>query len=153
MKSRKGIILLICLAVVVVIIAVVAILLFNSNKVERLLKDENVQVELLASMYKDMLKFNDDANIVLDESALKNILTNEKFSEENTSKLKEFEKDMESSRTLILKVTYAKKTHTLYLSLTDTRNNIKVESSQYKIDVSNGKLVYKSGIGHTVFIN
>lgn len=152
MKSRKGIILLICLAVVAVVAVAIIILLFNSNKVEKLLEDENVQVELLVSIYKEMIAPLVNTNIVLDESVLKNILTNEKLSEENIIKLKELEKNIEGSDTFILEAKYLKKTHTIYLNFVDTRDNVKVRSFKYKIDVSNGKLIYNGGLTQTVFV-
>ena len=96
MKSSKNIVMLIVLCVVV-LLAVIAVFFVNKNSVNNCIKDEKVQVETLKEIYKDMFSnFNtQDVNIVLDETALKNILTDERFSEENVTKLREVEKNVE----------------------------------------------------------
>lgn len=55
-------------------------------------KDEDKQVEVLYQIFESFLKEYNDYNIVIDESTLKNFKTNEKFSDENIAKLKEYEK-------------------------------------------------------------
>ena len=99
MKSNKNIVMLIILCVVV-LLAVIAVFFVNKNSVNNYIKDEKVQVETLKEIYKDMFSNlnTQDVNIVLDETALKNILTDEKFSEENVTKLQEVEKNVEGAQ-------------------------------------------------------
>ena len=74
MKSSKNIVMLIVLCVVV-LLAVIAVFFVNKNSVNNCIKDEKVQVETLKEIYKDMFSNlnTQDVNIVLDETALKNI--------------------------------------------------------------------------------
>ena len=69
-------------------------------------KDEDKQVEVLYQIFESFLKEYNDYNIVIDESTLKNFKTNEKFSDENIAKLKEYEKNIpEANESYTLSIT------------------------------------------------
>ena len=150
MKSSKNIVMLIVLCVVV-LLAVIAVFFVNKNSVNNCIKDEKVQVETLKEIYKDMFSnFNtQDVNIVLDETALKNILTDERFSEENVTKLREVEKNVEvlqSTYTLYTK--YSKDTGVITIEVVGSGVKNSKRIQQYKLNVKNSKLNferYKAG--------
>ena len=150
MKSSKNIVMLIVLCVVV-LLAVIAVFFVNKNSVNNCIKDEKVQVETLKEIYKDMFSnFNtQDVNIVLDETALKNILTDERFSEENVTKLREVEKNVEGLQsTYTLYTKYSKDTGVITIEFVGSGVKNSKRIQQYKLNVKNSKLNferYKAG--------
>lgn len=150
MKSSKNIVILIILCVVV-LLAVIAVCFVNKNSVNNCIKDEKVQVETLKEIYKDMFSnFNtQDVNIVLDETALKNILTDERFSEENVTKLREVEKNVEGLQsTYTLYTKYSKDTGVITIEVVGSGVKNSKRIQQYKLNVKNSKLNferYKAG--------
>ena len=150
MKSSKNIVMLIVLCVVV-LLAVIAVFFVNKNSVNNCIKDEKVQVETLKEIYKDMFSnFNtQDVNIVLDETALKNILTDERFSEENVTKLQEVEKNVEGAQsTYTLYTKYSKDTEVIAIEVNGSGVKNSKRIQQYKLNVKNSKLNferYKAG--------
>ena len=150
MKSSKNIVMLIVLCVVV-LLAVIAVFFVNKNSVNNCIKDEKVQVETLKEIYKDMFSnFNtQDVNIVLDETALKNILTDERFSEENVTKLQEVEKNVEGLQsTYTLYTKYSKDTGVITIEVVGSGVKNSKRIQQYKLNVKNSKLNferYKAG--------
>ena len=150
MKSSKNIVMLIVLCVVV-LLAVIAVFFVNKNSVNNCIKDEKVQVETLKEIYKDMFSnFNtQDVNIVLDEAALKNILTDERFSEENVTKLREVEKNVEGLQsTYTLYTKYSKDTGVITIEVVGSGVKKSKRIQQYKLNVKNSKLNferYKAG--------
>ena len=150
MKSSKNIVMLIVLCVVV-LLAVIAVFFVNKNSVNNCIKDEKVQVETLKEIYKDMFSnFNtQDVNIVLDETALKNILTDERFSEENVTKLREVEKNVEGLQsTYTLYTKYSKDTGVITIEVVGSGVKNSKRIQQYKLNAKNSKLNferYKAG--------
>lgn len=150
MKSSKNIVMLIVLCVVV-LLAVIAVFFVNKNSVNNCIKDEKVQVETLKEIYKDMFSNlnTQDVNIVLDETALKNILTDERFSEENVTKLQEVEKNVEGAQsTYTLYTKYSKDTEVIAIEVNGSGVKNSKRIQQYKLNVKNSKLNferYKAG--------
>ena len=150
MKSSKNIVMLIVLCVVV-LLAVISVFFVNKNSVNNCIKDEKVQVETLKEIYKDMFSNlnTQDVNIVLDETALKNILTDERFSEENVTKLREVEKNVEGLQsTYTLYTKYSKDTEVITIEVVGSGVKNSKRIQQYKLNVKNSKLNferYKAG--------
>ena len=150
MKSSKNIVMLIVLCVVV-LLAVIAVFFVNKNSINNCIKDEKVQVETLKEIYKDMFSNlnTQDVNIVLDETALKNILTDERFSEENVTKLQEVEKNVEGAQsTYTLYTKYSKDTEVIAIEVNGSGVKNSKRIQQYKLNVKNSKLNferYKAG--------
>lgn len=150
MKLNKNIVMLIVLCVVV-LLAVIAVFFVNKNSVNNCIKDEKVQVETLKEIYKDMFSNlnTQDVNIVLDETALKNILTGERFSEENVTKLQEVEKNVEGAQsTYTLYTKYSKDTEVIAIEVNGSGVKNSKRIQQYKLNVKNSKLNferYKAG--------
>ena len=150
MKSSKNIVMLIVLCVVV-LLAVIAVFFVNKNSVNNCIKDEKVQVETLKEIYKDMFSNlnTQDVNIVLDETALKNILTDERFSEKNVTKLQEVEKNVEGAQsTYTLYTKYSKDTEVIAIEVNGSGVKNSKRIQQYKLNVKNSKLNferYKAG--------
>ena len=90
MKKNIKIILISICVLLAILILFGAIYIIRADKV---LADEDKQVEVLCQMFEYFLKNYDDYNIVIDESTLKNFKTDEKFSDENIAKLKKYEKN------------------------------------------------------------
>ena len=153
MKSNKNIVMLIILCVVV-ILAVIAVFFVNKNSVNNCIKDENVQVETLKEIYKDMFSNlnTQDVNIVLDETALKNILTDERFSEENVTKLQEVEKNVEGTQsTYTLYTKYSKDAQVITIEVDGSGVDNSKMMQEYKLNVKNGKVIFeRSGFGNTI---
>ena len=153
MKSNKNIVMLIILCVVV-LLAVIAVFFVNKNSVNNYIKDEKVQVETLKEIYKDMFSNlnTQDVNIVLDETALKNILTDERFSEENVTKLQEVEKNVEGAQsTYTLYIKYSKDTEVITIEVVGSGVDNSKTTQEYKLNVKNGKVVFeRSGFGNTI---
>lgn len=150
MKLNKNIVMLIVLCVVV-LLAVIAVFFVNKNSINNCIKDEKVQVETLKEIYKDMFSNlnTQDVNIVLDETALKNILTDERFSEENVTKLQEVEKNVEGAQsTYTLYTKYSKDTGVITIEVVGSGVKNSKRIQQYKLNVKNSKLNferYKAG--------
>lgn len=150
MKSNKNIVMLIILCVVV-LLAVIAVFFVNKNSINNCIKDEKVQVEILKEIYKDMFSNlnTQDVNIVLDETALKNILTDERFSKENVTKLQEVEKNVEGAQsTYTLYTKYSKDTEVIAIEVNGSGVKNSKRIQQYKLNVKNSKLNferYKAG--------
>ncbi len=103
MNSKiRTVILFICILLAIIVIFGVFYII-RTNKV---LTDEDKQVEVLCQIYDYFLKEYDDSNIALDESAFRNFKTNEKFNNENIEKLKQYEKTIPDSQ----------KSYTLFVS-------------------------------------
>lgn len=150
MKLNKNIVMLIVLCVVV-LLAVIAVFFVNKNSINNCIKDEKVQVETLKEIYKDMFSNlnTQDVNIVLDETALKNILTDERISEENVTKLQEVEKNVEGAQsTYTLYTKYSKDTEVIAIEVNGSGVKNSKRIQQYKLNVKNSKLNferYKAG--------
>jgi Na+-transporting NADH:ubiquinone oxidoreductase subunit NqrC len=111
----------------IISILILGILLFNlyTNKKEKILLDNNNQIKLLCEIYDNFLKYY-NTNIVLDESALRNFITNEEFDAEGKELLKKFEKHSEdSSGNYIMSVKYNSSNKVLTTTLFDYNTNKK----------------------------
>jgi len=88
----------IIILLVVVIIAAIFTFSHVQNNLDKVLKDENIQVDTLIDIYKDAIERNKIDNLILGESALKNIITNKNFKDENILKIKSIEKNDADSK-------------------------------------------------------
>ena len=71
---------------IILVLAIISAFIFfkwNENRINSIITDEAKQVQALRVIYMDFLSNQKEGNIVLDESALKNIITDEFFTEEN----------------------------------------------------------------------
>lgn len=146
MKSNK-IILLICLFVILALVVISVIFIFNTNNVNKLLENEENQIKALTGIYQDFINgFNtENINIVLDSSALKNILTNKEFKEENIISLKNIEKSYENSQvtyTISTQYTSSTKILTVKIVRTGYEHNMSV-IQKYKLDSKNGEIIFE----------
>ena len=93
-----------------------------------------------------------DVNIVLDETALKNILTEQRFSEENVTKLQEVEKNVEGAQsTYTLYTKYSKDTEVITIEVVGSGVDNSKTTQEYKLNVKNGNVVFeRSGFGNTI---
>lgn len=127
--------------IIVGIIAVTLVVLNFQNKLDKLIDDENVQVDTLINIYKDIIEKNSEKNIILDESALKNMVTRENFKEENILKLKNVENKSESSEdTYLLQMSYSKH----FVTVTIISNDGKERSTgKYKLYIKDKKVEFE----------
>lgn len=146
MKNGKYIAILI--SAIVVIVGVVAVIGLISNNASNILENEYAQKEMLSKLYMEAIGSR-DINLTLDESALKNIVTGESFSDDTINYLKTLENDTaEYSLEYILAISYHKETSTLTVTIT---SDTSVKTQKYKISVENGKLKYETdGFGTVV---
>ena len=146
MKSYKIIILILFIVSISIIITLLTLYKFDTNNVNKLLEDEEKQVEILDKIYQDFIKnFNTEyINIKLDESALKNILTNDNFNEDNVTKLKNIEKKYENSQvTYTLSIQYSYSTQELNVKFVRSDYESKMQATQkYKIYTQNDEIIY-----------
>lgn len=145
---KKGKYIAILIAAIIVIVGIVAVIGLTSNNVSNILENEYAQREMLANIYTDMIRSR-DINLTLDESALKNIVTGESFSNDTINYLKMVEKhDSTHPFPYVLAISYHKETSTLTVTIT---SDTSVETQKYKISVENGKLKYEAdGFGTIV---
>lgn len=148
----------ITLIFLIIIIALVLALFFifgnNNSNVDKIIENENVQIAVLTDIYVDVLSTinTDDGNIVLDNSALKNILTNEDFSEEGILKLKSVEKTNEDTNiTYTIYSKYLSTTHTLSIEIIKDGTGYMKHTQKYTLSVDNGKINFeRDELGETV---
>lgn len=128
-----------------ILVIIIAVLIFlNYNNKQNILMEENNQVNALYAIYNNFLSSTfPEANIRLDNSTLKNILTSQFFSETNQLKLKQLEKTNDSSILYILSSNYNKDQKILTLYLKDEEGNIHA-SKEYNLEIKNNNISYTS---------
>lgn len=110
--------------------------------------DENLQVSVLQEIYRDFLASQDLSNctISLDESAVLNLVTNQKFSDSSIEELEYFTKKYKGTRTeYILSSTYSN--GVLKLKLSEQAEGLSTFdlyecTSTFKLIIDDGKLSY-----------
>lgn len=126
---------------IIVIVGIIALIWVNSDNTGNVLENEYAQREILAKIYLEMIRSR-DINLTLDESALKNIVTGEFFSNDTINYLKMLENDTSTdSIEYVLAISYYAETSTLTVTITSGKS---VETQKYKILVENGKLKYET---------
>jgi hypothetical protein len=140
------------LIVFILIILLIIFLLFNSNK-KIYLNDQN-QVEVLNKMYTEFIleENNENSNIILDDSAIKNIITKEYFDDSSIFKLRSLETNCDNPESnYILSLKYNSKKRIIELTLSDTYGN-KVKQ-EYILKIQNGKINYEKNGNRTVLVS
>ena len=128
--------------IVCIFIVVIITILYNAQKKQNILADEENQVKVLYEIYGNFISSTfPEASIKLDESALKNIITSNLFNEDNQRKLKELEKITNDSNSYILSYNYNedKKILTLYLK---DENGYLHANKEYKLETKDNTIVY-----------
>ena len=128
--------------IVCIFIVVIITILYNAQKKQNILANEDNQVNALYEIYDDVISLTfPEADIKLDESALKNIITSQIFNEANQEKLKELEKvtDGPNSYTLSYNYNEDKKILTLYLK---DENGYLYANKEYKLETKDNTIVY-----------
>ncbi|MBQ8379385.1 MAG: hypothetical protein IJX34_01050 [Clostridia bacterium] len=138
---------LIILIVCIIIVSIPIYLHIKNNKNYDVLSDEKNQVELLQNIYLDFLN-NNNNNLSLDSSCLKNLITGNEFSEKNKNILKSVESfNNDASFSYILISNYNVKNSILTLTLKRNDGN-ETRSQKYKLYVKNNLLNYdRDGFG------
>lgn len=149
---KKNIIILIGIIIVVVFV-LLFILQVRSNNFDKIIKNENAQVDVLLELFEETLSVvnPENVNLILDESALNNFVTHESFTEENVSKLKQIEKSIENTQIIYkLGVDYAEDTNILTINISDNEGKYS-HIQNYKLNVKDGKIIYETeGPGTTI---
>ena len=149
---KKNIIILIGIIIVVAFV-LLFILQVRSNNFDKIIKNENAQVDVLLELFEETLSVvnPENVNLILDESALNNFVTHESFTEENVSKLKEIEKSIENTQIIYkLGVDYAEDTNILTINISDNEGKYS-HIQNYKLNVKDGKIIYETeGPGTTI---
>ena len=129
------------------------ILQVRSNNFDKIIKNENAQVDVLLELFEETLSVvnPENVNLILDESALNNFVTHESFTEENVSKLKQIEKSIENTQIIYkLGVDYAEDTNILTINISDNEGKYS-HIQNYKLNVKDGKIIYETeGPGTTI---
>ncbi len=144
--KTKNIIITVVLVILVVVIIAFAIINFNAYRIRKVIEAEDSQVEVLTQIYGNYISDEMSRNkysIVLDDSTTNNIITGQKFSDENVAKLKALE--VRESDEYITKIIYAKYTEALQvLTLTiKTADERQTTTLRYLLGVEDGKITYK----------
>ena len=93
--------------IVCIFIVVIITILYNAQKKQNILADEENQVKALYEIYNDFISSSfTQKNIKLDESALKNIITSNLFNQNNQEKLKEVERITDDPNLYVLSYNY-----------------------------------------------
>lgn len=129
---------------IILVLAIISAFIFfkwNENRINSIITDEAKQVQALRVIYTDFLSNQKEGNIVLDESALKNIITNEFFTEENQNILKLLEVNSgNNSFTYTLYAEYNPVNRVLSLSLDGTDTSLYTKT--YKLNVKDSNITY-----------
>ncbi len=117
--------------ILIIIFCVLLLCLYVPHLVDkRLLLEEN-QIELLKNIYLDSIK-GCDYNIILDDSAIRNILTSEFFSENGIKELKQIERSSNSKQnTYKIIISYNKEYKVLTLRLKGVNINSTIKKEYY----------------------
>lgn len=146
-KNIKIILISICVLLAILILFG-ALYIIRTNRV---LADEDKQVEVLCQMFEYFLKNYDDYNIVIDESTLKNFTTNEKFSDENIAKLKKYEKNTsDESGNYTLSISVDPYISHIVLSLKYNSSNVRRYQQHFYITPGLTKITFKPDKALTV---
>lgn len=129
---------------IILVLAIISAFIFfkwNENQINSIITDEAKQVQALRVIYTDFLSNQKEGNIVLDESALKNIITDEFFTEENQNILKLLEVNSgNNSFTYTLYAEYNPVNRVLSLSLDGTDTSLYTKT--YKLNVKDSNITY-----------
>ena len=129
---------------IILVLAIISAFIFfkwNENRINSIITDESKQVQALRVIYTDFLSNQKEGNIVLDESALKNIITDEFFTEENQNILKLLEVNSgNNSFTYTLYAEYNPVNSVLSLSLDGTDTSLYTKT--YKLNVKDSNITY-----------
>ena len=129
---------------IILVLAIISAFIFfkwNENRINSIITDEAKQVQALRVIYTDFLSNQKEGNIVLDESALKNIITDEFFTEENQNILKLLEINSgNNSFTYTLYAEYNPVNRVLSLSLDGTDTSLYTKT--YKLNVKDSNITY-----------
>lgn len=129
---------------IILVLAIISAFIFfkwNENRINSIITDEAKQVQALRVIYTDFLSNQNEGNIVLDESALKNIITDEFFTEENQNILKLLEVNSgNNSFTYTLYAEYNPVNRVLSLSLDGTDTSLYTKT--YKLNVKDSNITY-----------
>lgn len=144
MKKKKIITLAVALLLFIISSVCTANLLADSlyNPTSFLPKDEEAQVAMLRRLYEDQLyDVPENCNILLDESALTNLVTGKKFKNKYQKELKSLEKVVESpDDTYILYLEYVDDSSgNLNINL---KSDINKKYAKFKLTVENGEISY-----------
>lgn len=143
-KNGKTIFLIICSILVILIALFIIFSTLYINRLDKVVTDDDKQVEALCQIYEYFLKEYDDCNIVLDESAFRNFKTNEKFNDENIEKLKQYEKTIpDSQKSYTLFVSGSPYVNIINLMLKNN-NNSQAYQQQFSLKPGLFKITFKA---------
>lgn len=142
MKVKK--IFVITFILIIFFIAFLLLKSFITRKNNEILKNENIQIELLKKIYTNFIESNNknNDNIILDNTALRNLLTKETFSEEHQYLLKQIGAKENPDFTYILSLTYNIDSKILKLTLME-ENGLETIIQKYKLNIKNNNLVFE----------
>lgn len=144
--KTKNIIITAVLVVLVVSIIIFAIINFNAYRIRRIIENEDSQVEVLTQIYEEYISSEMAKNkysIILDDSTTNNIITGEKFSDENIAKIRKLEvKESDEYITKIISAKYTEPVQVLTLTI-KTTDERQTTTLRYLLGVENGKITYK----------
>lgn len=151
MKNKKTTILVLSILLVITILFLVALFLkdYITFKEPNIPEDETIQIATLKGIYTEILKgenLEKNATVSFDESALKNLVTKEKFSDKGTEELNSILENYKGTeKQYVISVTYAggilKTSFKEYIAL-DEPFCITEVVTKYKLKVKNGAITY-----------
>ena len=127
---------------IIVIVGIVALIGINSNlaHVNDVLANEYAQREMLSNIYMDIIGSR-DINVALDESALKNLITGESFSDDTINYLTTLSQFANNgSLNYVLYTEYNVNTNRLIVKL---KSDTSEYTNKYTISVESGKITYE----------
>ncbi|MBQ8380170.1 MAG: hypothetical protein IJX34_05060 [Clostridia bacterium] len=139
----KKYIILTCIIIIVLVISIVS--LRNYMQYNKILSDENKQVDVLKDIIGDFKNaFSlENMNIYLDESSLKNLIDNVKYTDNNIEKLRTCEViNDNNSLEYIMYFKYAPKENILTITLKEKQSE-RMYLQRYKLDVKDNKITFE----------
>ena len=145
----------IIISIIAIVLIIIGVYFYNIHNNQKILENENNQVEVLKGVYEDLINsFGfENSYVILNENCFKNIITDVEFSDENKQKLKQVEiiNDTYDFKYEIF-AKYNKENSSLSLEIKEIDNNLMTGTQKYKLYVENGAIQFKrDGVGK--FIN
>ena len=146
--KTKNIPLLIFITILAIAFITGTIYIIISTINNNMYKNEDNQISLFSQILDEFTQNNSDYKdcITLDDSMLRNFITKEFYSDENITKLKNYEGTNTDYKQAILSVNYEKTDNILSLNVNIIENgeNSSNLNYQYKLSLNEKKITYKN---------
>lgn len=152
----KKVIIICVVSFIIIAIIVTAVFIVVHNRTNKILCDNQNQVDALSKMYEEFINDSintDESNVELSNSTLRNFVTKKAFEDEQIEKLKEVERNFENAQNdYVLTLKYNSRDKIIILNIS-SKSNAHIVEQEYLLKVQNGKIEYEEYGNGTVVIS